>query len=144
MLIIKARIVVSLGWGGLGQKEPHRGTTDSSTVPNSWPGGVYMAFTVSSYITSPTYIFYACVSVWFSQKNVCLNKWKGKLMRKLKLSHIKWFAQGHPAGEWQSRDLNQGSLALNIQTAPSPEKSIINSKATEMNPALPWPGYVRF
>lgn len=62
-------------------------------------------------------------------------------MRRLKLSDIKKFIQGHPAGEWQSQDLIPGSLALNIQTAPPHIKDIISTKATEMSPALTWLSY---
>lgn len=57
----------------------------------------------------------------FPSKNILIKK--ENLMRKLELSDVKCFAQGHPTGECQSEFESGQFVSENIQTALSPKKA---------------------
>lgn len=58
-------------------------------------------------------------------------------MRKLELSNVKYFAQGHPAGECQSGFESWQLVSENPDCTVSQKDTLRNSRALEMSPALP-------
>lgn len=129
--------MVSLGWGGSGQEGPSswrdRGTPAVFLGCCPW----WSLHSIHPVIIQQAAHLHFMHSLGrgFPSKNV-LSK-KENMMRKLELSNVKYFAQGHPAGECQSGFESPQLVSENPDCTVSQKDTLSNSRALEMSPALP-------